>query len=346
MYLNSKEQYNDEHFRNEANRIIKLFRNSGIYHFTDGYLELEVDTIKSIKNAKVLIKVKKNRVQEINGRDIEKPFKIQRIKKINVITDYSYTQKNNSYVDSTNYEGIDFYAINKLKYNPKYLSQSVFIKPNSVYSDSLRNLTRDHLKSLKNFKSVTIRYNQIPNSDDELEATILLTPIEKYSIGIETELTHSNIRDVGVSGKFSITNRNAFKGSELFKLSFLGSYFNSKNGAGWEIGADASVEVPRFLAPFGLNKLVPKEMSPKTVFSLGTSVQKNIGLDRQTFTLGTDYRWNFNKKKTIQLNLFNVQYIRNLDVNQYYSVYSSEYTKVDEIRKTVFPTETITTTTR
>jgi len=340
-YLNSKEQYNDKNFRNEANRIIKLFRNSGIYHFTDGYLELEVDTLKSIKKAKVLIKVKKNRVQEINGRDIEKPFKVQRIKKINVVTDYSFIQKNRTYIDSINYQGIDFYAINKLKYNPKYLSQSVFIKPNSVYSDSLRNLTRDHLKSLQNFKSVTIRYDEIPNSDDELEATILLTPTEKFSIGIETELTHSNIRDVGVSGKFSITNRNAFKGSELFKLSFLGSYFNSKNGAGWEFGADASVEVPRFVAPFGLNKLVPKEMSPKTIFSLGTSVQKNIGLDRQTFTLGTDYKWNFNKKKTIQLNLFNVQYIRNLDVNQYYSVYSSEYTQVKNIGDSFFPNDII-----
>ena len=80
---------------------------------------------------------------------------------------------------------------------------------------------------------------------------------------------------------------------------------------------------------------------PKTIFSLGTSVQKNIGLDRQTFTLGTDYKWNFNKKKTIQLNLFNVQYIRNLDVNQYYSVYSSEYNQVKNIGDNLFPNDQI-----
>ena len=55
--------------------------------------------------------------------------------------------------------------------------------------------------------------------DDELDVHIFLTPIEKYTLGLETELTHSNIRDLGVSGKFSIINRNTFKGAEIFKLS-------------------------------------------------------------------------------------------------------------------------------
>ena len=68
---------------------------------------------------------------------------------------------------------------------------------------------------------------------------VFLTPIEKYTVGLETEITHSNIRNIGSSAKFSITDRNTFRGAELLKISFLGSYFNSNNGPGWEVGADA-----------------------------------------------------------------------------------------------------------
>ena len=46
-------------------------------------------------------------------------------------------------------------------------------------------------------------------------------------------------------------------------------------------------------------------MSPRTMFTLGTSIQKNIGLDRQTVTALVDYKWNYNRKKTIQLEAFN-----------------------------------------
>ena len=66
-------------------------------------------------------------------------------------------------------------------------------------------------------------------------------------------------------------------------------------------------------------------MSPRTMFTLGTSIQKNIGLDRQTVTALIDYKWNHNRKKTIQLEAFNTQYVRNLRIGTYFQIYNSEY---------------------
>jgi hypothetical protein len=160
---------------------------------------------------------------------------------------------------------------------------------------------------------------------------VYLTPIDKYTLGIESELTHSNIREIGTSLKFSRTDRNLFKGAELLKLSLLGSYFIAVNGPGWELGADASLEIPRFVAPFGLSSVVPKRMSPRTLYSLGSSFQRNIGLDRQTFTFLSDYQWQFNSKKTIQLELFNTQYIQNLNVSRYFDIYRSEFSTLNTI---------------
>ncbi|WP_347174238.1 BamA/TamA family outer membrane protein [Polaribacter uvawellassae] len=334
-FLKTGDQYNDQNFIKEAARITKLFRNSGVYNFIDNAIRFYPDSTRTDYKTNVLVSIADKYLTEENGKNVYKPFEKKTIGKINVYTDYSYNTESEPYLDSVSYNGIKYFAHQKIKYNPKYLSQSIFIKPNQIYSDTLRNLTRSHLKSLKNFKSINIKYTEVADSD-LLIADIRLTPNEKYSIGTDTELTHSNIRKLGVSEKFSITNRNTFKGAELFKFSFIGSFFNTStqfsNSSGffnaWELGVDASLEIPRFFAPFGLNRLVPKEMSPRTILSLGSGIQKNIGLDKQAVTAVIDYKWDFNKRKSINLELFNIQYIRNLNTSEYFNIYDSEFEKL------------------
>jgi len=343
-FLESGNQYSDKTFRNEASRIVKLFRNNGISNFNESALGFYVDSTRTDYKTNVDFLISGSQLEEEKqGRYVNKPFKVQKVTEVNVTTDYSFIRKGEVPSNSLKYDGINFLAHRKIKYNPKYLSQSIFLKPGSIYKDTLRNLTRNDLKSLKNFKSTKIEFNQIPGTDDELSMDILLAPIEKYTLGLETEITHSNIREIGTSAKFSITNRNAFRGAELLKLSFLGSYFNSNSGPGWEIGADASLEIPRLIAPFGLNKLVPKEMAPRTLFSIGTSFQKNIGLDRQTFTFLSDYKWQFNEKKTIQLEIFNTQYIQNLNIGSYFDIYGSEFSNLDDVAEAYDIANNITT---
>jgi outer membrane translocation and assembly module TamA len=331
--LKSGNRYNDNTFRKEAGKVVKLFRNSGIYHFSETALGFYVasDTTNNKTNVEFLIA--KDYFKEVNGKYLKQDYKVHRIKEINIVTDYSYTKKDEVYKDSVSYKGINFLAYKKLKYNPKYLNQSIFFNSGDVYKDTLRNLTRNHLKSLKNFKSTNITFTPINGLDEELRMDVFLAPKEKYTLGFETELTHSNIRNIGSSAKFSLTNRNALRGAELFKVSFLGSYFDAVNGPGFEVGADVSLEIPRLLAPFGLSKLVPKRMSPRTLFSLGFSIQNNIGLDRQTFTFLSDYKWEFTRKKTIQLELFNTQYIQNLNINRFFNIYRSEFTNLNTVAK-------------
>ena len=329
--LKSSSQYKDETFRNEASNVVKLFRNNGIYQFPESALGFHVDITKRDYKTNVNFIVAANSLVEKKGTYVKKPFKVHTIKEVNVTTDYSFAKKNETPTSSISYGGINFLANDKLKYNPKYLSESIFLKPGEIYKDTLRRLTRTHLKSLQNFKSTNINFSLVPGTDDELIMDVFLAPLEKYTLGLETELTHSNIRNFGISGKFSITDRNIFRGAEILKMSILGSWFNSNNGPGWEIGADASIEIPRFVAPFGLAKFVPKEMSPRTLFSLGSSFQKNIGLDRQTFTILTDYKWQYMPKKTIQLEILNTQYIQNLNVSSFFSIYSSEFENLDNV---------------
>jgi outer membrane protein assembly factor BamA len=325
-------------FVNEQNRLTNLIRNSGIFRFNKNAITFEADSTNYKSDIDLII----------NDSIANVPFKIQKIKNINIYTDYSYNTKDNPIKYSINYNRYRFLAQEELKYNPKLLLNAIFIEPNTIYKDEFRKLTRKHLRDLNNFRSVDIKYREL--EDDMLEASIFLTPLKKYSIGFNTELTHSNIRQLGVSGKLSFLNRNIFKGSEILKFSIQGSFLDSQDAAdnetllnAWEIGGDISLELPRFLLPFNTSKIISKRKSPKTIFTIGSSLQKNIGLDKQKFTGIIDYTWESAITKKHSLELLNTQFIKNLNVSSYFNIYNSEFLDIQDIATTYF-NETLSTT--
>lgn len=334
-FIQSGKQFQLANFIKEQNRITNLFRNSGIYKFNRNAITYEADSSNT--------SYKTNIALIINDSIANLPYQIKKIKNINIYTDYSYNKKDEPIKDSISFNGYKFLTHDKLKYNPKYLLNSIFIEPNEIYKDDNRELTRRQLRELKNFRSVDIKYTELPNN--WLDASIYLTPLKKYAIGINSELTHSNIRQLGVSGKISFLNRNIFKGGEIFRFSIQGSFLNSKDAAdnsrllnASEIGSDISLEIPRFLLPFNLDKLIPKKRSPKTNFTIGTSLQQNIGLDQQKFTAIIGYTWETSTFKKHSFELLNAQYIKNLNINSYFNIYASEFNKIQSIATTYFNT--------
>jgi hypothetical protein len=330
-------QYKRSNFENEEERLVKLFRNSGIYRFGKGIIgfDIPIDTTSHKQNVQLKIP---DRIIEVNDSAYTEPFKIQKVKKINVYTDFSFNTKDQKPKDSASYNGINFYALDKLKYNPKYLSNSIIIKPNGIYKDSEKNFTRNYLRELQNFKP-SIDINYVENKDESLTANIYLTPLKKYTLEFDAEFTTSNIKPFGISGKFSFLNRNVFKGAEILELSFQGSFLNTtieaKNRAiffdAWEIGTGANLKIPRILFPLKTSSIIPKRMAPHTNIGVSLGIQQNIGLDRQNITGGIDYSWKSSKTTSHKFELLNVQYIRNTNIDNYFNVYQSEARKLDSI---------------
>jgi hypothetical protein len=97
------------------------------------------------------------------------------------------------------------------------------------------------------------------------------------------------------------------------------------------------LEIPRFLLPIDQEKIISKSKSPKTIFTLGTSLQKNIGLDKQKFTGIIDYTWDQSKKIKHSIEVLNAQYIKNLNPDQYFYVYTYDYAELEAIQEANFP---------
>lgn len=341
--LRSKKQYDISNFKETVSKISYLLRNNGFYHFNEGLISFrEIDTLATNNITPVNIVIDNLKFQR-GKNTVEIPLQIQTIKDINIYTDYSYNKRNNKYDIVKEYNQISFFAHSKLKHKTKTLANSVFIKPNEVYSDNKVELTRNHLRSLNNFKSIKINHKELPNN--QLQTNITLTPFKKYGIGVNTELIHSNIKQLGISGGFSFINRNLFKGAEIFKLSLQGSIFDTAtNVAGddrsefdaYEVGIDASLEFPKFIFPL-LTNIIPREMTPRTKITIGTSFQRNIGLDKQNLSGIINYNWKSSSKNSHVIELINLQYINNLNPESYYNIYSSEFNKIKNIQPLIDP---------
>ena len=330
-----------EDFEKEESRLVNLFRNSGIYQFKNFSMGFWTDSIKGSYMKKVLLKIP-DRLVNRNDSVIKLPYKTQFVKHINVYTDFSITDQNRKVKDSVSYKGYNFYSFEKMKFKPKHLMNSLFITPEGMYKDSEKRQTQNYIRNLKTFSSsIDISYTE--NDDETLTADVYLTPLKKYGITVDLDATTSNIKPFGVLGKFSFLGRNMFKGSEILELSLQGSLFNLANDPsnsnnffnGWELLSSASLRFPRILFPINTSKLIPKYMAPTTNFDANLSFQKNVGLDRQTTTAGMAYDWKSSKKVSHRIDLINLQYIKNQNVDNYFFIYKSEYDKLADAEESI-----------
>lgn len=353
IYLENKDesfikegvQYDRDNLIKEQNRLTNIFRNSGIFFFSKNFISFKgVIKDSAIFKRDIKLIIKEKNVSADNS-DIPNYFKIKKVTKINIITDFSFTRKGEVFNDSLHYKGLSFFAFDKIKFKPKKLVSAIAITPNGVYKDTERRRTIQYLNDLAVFRSpINIEY--VSDNKGHLTANINLIPLKKFGLDIHGEVTHSNIKPFGVLGKLGFVNRNTFRGSEIFEFSIQGSFLNVAEDTAdpdfsffgltaWEIGANTSFKIPRIFLPFKTSSLITKQMRPSTNIGVSTSFQKNIGLDRQNITGNIAYNWRNGKKIKHQFELLNVQYINNVNSSNYFKVFNSEFTKLSNVAQEI-----------
>jgi len=339
-FLKSGNQYKTEDFENEKNRITTYFRNHGVYNFQPNYVTFDIDTLNTENKANVNLKINNFSIQE-NDSTKTVPFKIYKISDVNIYTDYSALNSNDKITDSTTYNNFHLYSHEKLKYKPRAITDAVFITKGAVFADFRTVLTTRYLNNLKIFNYPTILYevDKRDTTAQSLIAKVYLSPRKKYSLNTTFDVTHSNIQDIGIAASVTESIRNVFNGAETLEVAARGNIGSSKDLANpdsqffnvLEYGIDLKLNIPRIWFPFSTEKIIPKSMIPSTQLSTGLSTQKNIGLDKENFTALLTYNWTPKRTSTARFDLFNMQYVRNLNPKNYFNVYESSYDALNEI---------------
>lgn len=340
--IKSGSQYKTEDFENEKNRLTSYFRNNGAYHFQPNNITFNVDTINKNHKANINLKISDFSFQE-NDSSKTAPFKLMKISEVKIYTDYKAAEANFSITDSTNYNNFTLLSKQKLKYRPKAITNAIFINKGSLFSDNNTSLTSRYISNLKifNYPSIIYENDKRDSTSQSLIAKIYLTPKKKYSFGQSIDITHSNIQNLGIGFSPSISIRNVFNGAETLEFSGRANVGSSQDFANpndvffnaSELGLDLKLNFPRIVFPFKTERIIPKNMFPSTLISTGYSIQKNIGLDKENLIGAIAYNWTPKKNNTARFDLFNVQFVRNLNPTNYFNVYTSSYDALNEIAK-------------
>ena len=340
-FLKTKKRFEYANFDAEKKRITEDFRNNGAYRFQQNYVSFVIDTLsnKHIANVDLIIENETIRIQD---SVYSSPFELYKINKVNIFTENIPQNQKVATLDSVVYKDFTLYSVAKLKYRPKSITDGVFITKGKYFSDNNTVLTSKYLSNLKVFNYPLIQYIEDKKEKNSLIANIYLSPRKKYTFGYSTDFIHSNIQEFGISGNTFLSIRNVFNGAETFEIGVRGSIGASKDFANpnnnffniSEIGADAKLNFPRLLLPFKTDKIIPKTMIPYTTISLGYSKQTNIGLDKQNLTTSITYNWIPKRNTTFRFDLLNVQFVKNINAENYFNVYRSSYSVLNQLANT------------
>ena len=340
-FLKKGAQYSYQSFDNERKRITQQFRNNGVYHFQENHVKFDAIIDDSIQKMNVVLKIEDRNVKE-GDTLIKKPFTIYKISQVNIFTNNSSKKEKNNVKDSAVYNNYNIYSSGRLNYKPKALTNAVFIEKGKLFSDNDRTLTSKALSNLKVFNYPNIEYTQDPadSTKTSLIANIYLVNKPKFKWTPSIDVSTSDVQEFGISGNMSFTWRNVFKRAEILELSTRGNIGSSQDLANpnnvffniSEYGADAKLNFPRIFFPISVKNIIKKEMFPSTQISTGITNQRNIGLDKQSLSSSISYSWSTNNNKNnFKFELLGINYVRNLNVGNYFNVYRNSYNRINEI---------------
>lgn len=339
--LKKGEQFNSQNYEDERERVTNYLRNAGFYYFGQDYIRFETDTIDT--NHKVNTDfIIANRLIRTEDSTRVAPFKIFKIKEVNIFTDENFNNQYKAISDTTVYKNYNLYSKEKLRFRPKALTDAVFINKGDIYTDLARSRSLRYLNDLQMFRYPSIEYIENPE-DTTLTANIYLEPKKKYALSLDLDVSQSNIQTIGFSVTPGLKIRNIFRGAETLEISGIAAIGASKNRSDDvssffdinEFGGNIRLTIPRLFTPFNTDSIIPKYMSPSTAINISTTSQQNIGLDKQTLSGLLSYNWSPSRTVTNTLELFNVQFVKNLNTSNYFGVYTNSYSRLNNIAQDI-----------
>ncbi len=336
-FVKDGDQFDLLNFNNERERLTILFRNSGVYNFQESSINYDIlrDTTLAADDQLMDVQLNIQKPRSTNDSTAQSPYRIHRFKKINVFADYQIAGSQDS-LSTLEYGNYTIYYNNKLRYSPKALTDAIFFQKDSIYRDLDRIRTYRQITNLNTFKYPNIEF--IPDSTQaQLITNIYLAPRPKFSLNLDFDVTHSNIQQVGTVFGATVITRNVFGGAETLNISARGSIGLLKNPSlsdetfTSELGGDINITFPRIWFPLNTERIIPYYMLPQSRFLVGTNFQRNLGLDRQTFNTVLSYNWTPSLSLKNNIELMNVEFVRNVNPDNFYNEYRNTFNNLDNI---------------
>jgi len=281
----------------------------------------DIDTSKN--QADVVMNISKETIKLSNGSIEPIPHKQYIINQVLIRTENDRFRKSNtqqsSRKDTILKYGVKFVYQNNFWVRPNIIQQSNFIIPGSLYKLSDVEQTKSHLSSLNVFSIVNMsQFTELPSTDTSkyhyLDCLIRLTPssIQSFDWGVVGTNSSGNF---GGAITYTYQHRSLFGNAENLNLKLrwaleaLPQKNSQKINRDLEYGAEATLNIPKFLIPFN-SMGFKKKYDPKTYLTLAYNYQDRPEYIQTGANISFGYNWKGSVYKTHTITPININYVR------------------------------------
>ena len=318
----------------ERQRITNKLLQNGYYKFNKEYISYTADTVRNSYLVDLTLHLAPYRQ---HNEDTPQNHRQYTINKVSFITDYNVlqasTQNSIEVNDSLHYKGFPIYYKDKLYLRPKVLTNNLRITPGTLYNEQNVQRTYSNYGRLQALKYTNIRFFEVQQSDSaKLNAYVMLTRGKHQSVSFEVEGTNS-AGDLGAAASVAFQHRNMFKGSETFMFKLRGAYEavsglqSSLNQDYIELGAEATINFPRFMFPF-VSSDFKRRIRATTEFGLQYNYQMRPEFTRIVASAGWSYKWGVQQQRSQhRIDLLDINYLYMSSIDQ---TFKEDYLEKDE----------------
>lgn len=281
----------------ERKAIARHMRNNGFWKFSAEDVYYEADTTVSggsgTKSADLKLVVNGiGRYPYRIGRvffhadydPLESDFRVQELPRIDSISRGDYTV---------------YYGSRGRYIRASALTRSVSVTPGALFCEDDVERSYIKLNALPIVRNVNIRFVE-HNGKDEIapadssrlvDCYILTVPAKSKSFEAEVLGTNS-AGDFGAALSLGFTDRNLFRGAEMFNIKLKGAYEAIRKGSHsfMEYGVESSLRFPRLLFPF-ISDETRRRLRASTEWKIGYNYQTRPEFDRVILSAQLNYSW-------------------------------------------------------
>lgn len=301
----------------ERQRITDNLLHNGYYRFNKEYISYTADTVRNTYQVDLTLHLAPYKQR---NDDVAQKHRQYYINKVNFITDYNVLESSAlsgiEINDSVHYKGFPIYYKDKLYLRPKVLTNNLRIVPGTLYNEQDVQRTYSNFGRLQALKYTNIRFFETQIGDtSKLNAYVMLTKSKHQSVSFGLDGTNS-AGDLGVAASVSFQNRNIFRGSETFMIKLRGAYeavsglqggYNHEDYT--ELGAEATINFPRFLFPF-LSNDFKRKIRATTEFGVQYNYQIRPEFSRIVTSANWSYKWGLQSQHSQhRIDLLDINYL-------------------------------------
>ena len=288
----------------ERERIVSLLHKEGYYKVLKNFMSYELDSVRGPEALDLTLYFEGKTV----SRDTA--FIYDRYKIRNVILDVN--KESTEKVDSINYNGLLVrYHGNRL-IRPAVLSAQMALRPGSMYNEEHVQTCYRNFSNLSALRYAVVRMEEVDSATLDVYVTLQTSKINSLSAELEGTNTSG---DLGVASSLTYTNKNLFRGSEVWSTKLKGAFeaitglegYNDENF--FEISAETHLSFPRIIMPF-LNYNQRHNYGGSSELTMQFNSQERPEFHRRVLTGAWSYRWlSDHKRLQHKVDVFSLNYV-------------------------------------